>query len=816
MKLLSLKLKNFRQHADTELRFPEQGLIGVIGANESGKSTLIEAITWALFGARATRGKVDSIRWKRAVARQTAQVELVLEVGGNTYRIHRTENEAKVYEGDSNVPIVTSISHADSKIPELIGMDLDEFSATYLCRQKDLNALQSMGGVERRQFVLRVMGVGTVDDALQYCRRQKNDLAKEKEGLEAGLGSRDSYEQAVAEAREQAKGCEGRHADAVDDLAQSEELHTSAQEALAEADQKKARHQELQRKLEEARKQRTEADEEITRLGGKIHEARQAQERIAPAERELSELPRLREKRDELKEARARKAERKRLRESITRQEGELRKAEEQLGNMTPGEEPADPTALKDKLGAKREQYESIRKEREQRRGEAVAAANRAAQDARQAKEKLEKLEDLGEEGTCPTCQQALGDAFGEVIGHYRREREQAEKDAAEFQRTVQTLSEPPEQEKALQREVQILAQEVEDTRMARARWDQARQRHQEKQGEIEGRRKQLAHDRATLEQIPDADVDEDHFTQVESRIRELEELQKRTEGDRAKAQGHESLQEDRARWTEKLKASETAEEEAKQGLRDLAFSTEAYAETAQAAETARKVYEEAKVTLARTEEALKAAQARTEQAEKALEGWESRSGRLKEVAGELRVHERTAERLNDFRTAMASTIRPELEELTSAFIHTLTDGRHEGVSLTEDFDVILQEGGLDQEVVSGGAEDITSIALRLAISHMIAARAGHPLSLLIMDEPYGSLDEVRRRNVTALLERLKGTFAQVLLITHVDEVKDTVDYPVHVEFDEAKGKSQVTGAEPVEEQTESEPVALVEWVEVP
>ena len=47
MRLNSLRLSNFRQHADTFITF-DSGLTGIIGPNGSGKSTILEAIAWAL------------------------------------------------------------------------------------------------------------------------------------------------------------------------------------------------------------------------------------------------------------------------------------------------------------------------------------------------------------------------------------------------------------------------------------------------------------------------------------------------------------------------------------------------------------------------------------------------------------------------------------------------------------------------------------------------------------------------------------------------------------------------------------------------
>ena len=55
MRLHQLRLQNFRQHADSVVSF-DTGLTGVIGTNGSGKTTILEAIAWALYGNSATRG----------------------------------------------------------------------------------------------------------------------------------------------------------------------------------------------------------------------------------------------------------------------------------------------------------------------------------------------------------------------------------------------------------------------------------------------------------------------------------------------------------------------------------------------------------------------------------------------------------------------------------------------------------------------------------------------------------------------------------------------------------------------------------------
>jgi exonuclease SbcC len=78
----------------------------------------------------------------------------------------------------------------------------------------------------------------------------------------------------------------------------------------------------------------------------------------------------------------------------------------------------------------------------------------------------------------------------------------------------------------------------------------------------------------------------------------------------------------------------------------------------------------------------------------------------------------------------------------------------------------------------------------------MIADRAGQAFSLLILDEVFGSLDDVRRQNVVALLRGLEDRFDQVIVITHIDGVRDGLDRVIQVSVDEATGAAKVVQAD--------------------
>ncbi len=157
-----------------------------------------------------------------------------------------------------------------------------------------------------------------------------------------------------------------------------------------------------------------------------------------------------------------------------------------------------------------------------------------------------------------------------------------------------------------------------------------------------------------------------------------------------------------------------------------------------------------------------------------------------------LRLHNELDRAFSDLRADLNGAMRPEISELASGFLADLTDGRYDEVDLNEDYEVVIVDAGVPKPVISGGEEDLANLVLRLAISQMIAERAGQPLSLLVLDEIFGSLDEGRRQHVVGLLRRLADRFPQVILITHIEQVRDGVDRVFRVAFDSARGASVV------------------------
>src|SRR2546428_11435633 len=93
MRLHRLRLVNFRQYADSDI-VVGPGITGIIGPNGPGKSTLLEAIAWAIYGHPGARGDKDGIRYLRAKARSCGCLSREFGLGARECRAVRGFRDA--------------------------------------------------------------------------------------------------------------------------------------------------------------------------------------------------------------------------------------------------------------------------------------------------------------------------------------------------------------------------------------------------------------------------------------------------------------------------------------------------------------------------------------------------------------------------------------------------------------------------------------------------------------------------------------------------------------------------------------------------
>jgi exonuclease SbcC len=794
MQIHRLRLSNFRQHEHTDLVLGA-GLTGIVGPNGAGKTTILEAIAWAMYGMPAARGSRETIRRRGAPPRSRVEVEMEFSLGAHQYRIVRTLNGAELYQDGEPAPIANSIGAVTERVTRLLGMTREEFFNTYFTGQKELAVMAAMSAPERAQFLSRVLGYERIRLAQDRLKERRSALRARFDALRAGLGDLAEIEAEETRARERVAA------------ARAAEQAASAASVAAEAAvaQVRPRWEELQRQRDTALSLEAElrvadhragaAAERADRLTREVAEAGAAAQQLEEVTHRLTPLSGLRAEIVELERGAEAHAARKGLLAQLEDVRRHVASVGDRLGRLPA---PGQLAAARARVSDVRAALTGVALDSENLRTSWV----RDAQDARtkrqglldqyqELKEQRQRIVTAGPEGDCPTCARPLGAEYGKVLGLLDRQMEDVVANGNFYKQRIEQLQlEPRELDEADHRRLS-LEQELSEATAEAGRLEALAQEGPTLQQERERLARRVAELEHSMSRLAGG-YDQARHEAVVGRIRELEPLALQAERLRVVADRRAASAKDLEAVAAERAGATAAAARLRARLAELGFTEQAYREAREAEASAERSRRDAEVALVRARGESAAA---AEAVEAALRRRAERAEREREVQAtgtELALHQELDRALSDLRTELNATLRPDLSELASGFLRDLTNGRYTDLELDEDYGATLLDDGDPKAVISGGEEDVANLALRLAISQMIAERAGQPLSLLILDEIFGSLDEDRRAAVVDLLRSLADRFPQVILITHIDSVREGFDRVVRVGFDLARGVATV------------------------
>ena len=795
MRLNRLRLVNFRQHAETEIEF-DSGLTGIIGPNGAGKSTILEAIAWALYGADTARGGKESIRFNRAPPRATVRVELEFELGGHRYRVVRGLTMAELYLDGAEQSIADSATAVGELLQRRLGMTRPEFFNTYFTGQKELTVMASLSATERGQFLSRVLGYEKLRAAQDLADVRRRELRGEIAGMRSGMPDPAVVSAQIGESEEKLVAAKGRLADA--------EIARSGLQGQFDA--LDPRWMLAQRQRDES--QQLEADLRVadTEMGGLLRNAERisaellhvasAREALLPLASELVPFDEIGNALGRMRELAAHDGRRQALMEQERALAGELEDLREQRIRVQTA--PSLEEQVTVELEARRRGLDELQGRLELRRTEWVrdrqeAETRRNALRAQysELKEQRDKLVDLGEAGTCPTCQRPLLDHYRQVLELLDNQIETVSADGSYFKSRLEQLEAMPddvatldEQRRKAQQEVGALERRLARVQMAVQQLEQVGRDLAGKEQRYEALAKELGEIPGGYDRARHAALEQD-FERLAALSTQANRLNTQVEREPALRREQENV----ARATEALMAKRDA---LLQRRSALALSEEEFAmlRDHHAAAAAQLHAAILAAMLANSEAAL--AQAALDRAHAARDGLRRTEKKLEALESDKRLHDELHRSYSDLRTDLNFAMRPELSELASTFLTELTDARYTELELDDKYRIVVLEEGVPKPVISGGEEDMANLVLRLAISQMIAERAGQAFSLLVLDEIFGSLDETRRHGVVELLRGLQDRFEQVILITHVEGVRDGLDQVIEVRYDERSGAAVV------------------------
>jgi exonuclease SbcC len=799
VKINRLRMLNFRQHARTEMTF-DRGITAIIGPNGSGKTTVLEAIAWALYGQPAIRGQRDGIRFLGAGARAQVEVELDFELAGHRYRIKRGLTTAAVYLDGSDSAVANSISAVNELVARRMGMSRAEFFSTYFTGQKDLAVMAAMGATERAQFLSRVLGYERLRAAQEIARETRRRIGAEIVGLRSAMPEPEAITGAVTQAGESLQEA----------ISRSNEAGTRHGLALAELRRLAPAWEQAQREREQWQRLLAEitiVEREVSnltrdgeRLASELIAIASVHEELAQLRAMVEPLPALRADLLRFDELFRQQGRRLALIENERALGDELVRLRERLSRLETApaleeEVTLELAAATRELEETSQVLETLRTEWVRDRQEAETKLQELRRQYADVKQQRDRIIELGAEGVCPTCNRVLGANFRSVIAQLGEQLETLQVDGQYYRDREAQLAATP-----------TGVADLEEQRRGKAAGLTALERRlakvQAAVHELPGllrditaknqRREEML---AEINSISDL-YDGARHAHVRAEIERLAPMGLRAARLEAAVERAPAAQVERARIDAELATAIAKRDTLRKAGATREFSQSAHDTIRADFERSTESSRTTELVVVGAQGDVRAAQQRLDAAEAARREYERIAERLRVLNGERLVHDELDNAFRDLRGDLNDALRPELSEIASSFLGSLTDERYNRLELDERYDVIILEDGIAKPVISGGEEDLANLVLRLAISQMIADRSGQPFSLLVLDEVFGSLDASRRDKVLELLHRLEDRFEQVILITHIENVREGVDRVITVRYDEETGTSVVDSAD--------------------
>lgn len=147
-------------------------------------------------------------------------------------------------------------------------------------------------------------------------------------------------------------------------------------------------------------------------------------------------------------------------------------------------------------------------------------------------------------------------------------------------------------------------------------------------------------------------------------------------------------------------------------------------------------------------------------------------------------------------------TAIPEIEAEANRILGKLSDNKmHVGLitqqktksgANQETLEILIGDevGTRSYELYSGGEAFKVNFAIRIALSRLLARRAGARLETLIIDEGFGSQDEHSREKLVKSIKAIQSDFAKILVITHISDVREM--FPMQIQVTKEGGISSL------------------------
>ncbi|MGQ9587068.1 MAG: AAA family ATPase [Thermoplasmata archaeon] len=797
MRISYIELKNYRRFRDLKLQLPD-GIVGILGLNGSGKTTIIESVAWALFGnvEDVVRTSREGIRWSGARPADKCSVTLEFELAGTEYKVTREMSgkslTMRAALTTKDMVLATGDRPVKEKVEQLLGMDYRSFFTSVFAKQKELNALQGVSAGERKKTVLRMIRIDAIDTVLENVRRSKRDAEQRIKGATQFLFDEEGREREKA-IRERIPSLEAAHAEAEKLLRSSEEQENAAQVAVEEA---RKRRDELRKDFDAynqlakdlTAKKSTVAEQlnRADRVASRLREAKAKLERLPELETEERKWTEITRRKEALEAERSKSERAKHLSEDIRVLEHDEKDRVAELTRMHKERTDSKQVSAEiERLEREKAECEMKKAEISGRIGELGANRAEKLESAEKDKRKLSEIMAAGKEGVCPTCERRLEDAFELLVKKLQKSSEEAERSAEELEKLIMELD----------AQQQGLLNKIEGIGRKRRRLDEELAKASREEAAIGAAYKELiaVREKLTAKRRERAEVGEIIFSPEEyAKVKVEYERLRSAHDEYVRAMESEGLVKNLSRELQEVKEAIERSRLEEASLQEIINKLEPKKNLY---DLAIRQLDEKSALLNRAKDELRKAAGMRDRARIELNALEKDLEHIAKIKKDIESDRRTVDDLalledvvTSFKDSLIARVAPMLSDLTSKNLESMTEGRYSRVQLDDSYGMQIEDQGAPYPVsrFSGGEADLANLSLRLAISGVIAERTGAaPINFLILDEIFGSLDPTKKRSVMAALSRLSAQFRQVFLITHIEDIKDSVNYVIKVEEQE-------------------------------
>ena len=847
-----LYLRNFMSyHEPVEVDFRGIHLACLSGDNGNGKSALLDSITWALWGKARTRSDDDLIH----MGETEMEVALEFEINRRLYKVvRRREKRGKTgysfmavygHDGEKFSLLSEGVRETEEYIRNLLRMDYDTFINSAFILQGRANEFTTQLPSKRKEILGEILDLGIYSEYEEIVKEELGELKARLQLIEGELLSIEKEVEKEPFWAEKEQEARRLHSRLKKELTRAEKELEVLKKSVRVLEERKKLVDDQKRTLSNRRKDLSEIEEEIESLKARIAEAESVISGKEEIEKSYAVLTQAREKYERMNSLLQQKA---RLERTLARQEQAIAEAKAALE--------ANRKNLLDKIGelegelAKRESVEEARveaakeldgvaeleksleellsrqQELQQERGALDAAESQIKQEKKSLKERARLLQE-SQKPVCPVCGSPLTP-------------EHRQKILEDFEAEQQELSERYRQNrsrmKALDDEIRALSGKIRSLQAEiRSRKEKAQrklngaevslERLSQAAEELEKRRKQLASleeklekgtyaelaqkERqkalASLESLGYSQEEHDSLRQqieslkgVEDAYAALKMAEERLERDSALLTQREAQA---ARWRVEIEALQEQIENLEEGLRGL---PEAQNELRRKESELKRLENE---TIAARDELTRARQ-QLDTIQKQKKRYEELRMKRDELREEIDLYKelQVAFGKKGVQALVIESALPEIQAEANQLLSRMTGGR---MSLTletqretkkgepkETLDVIISDelGPRKYELFSGGEAFRVDFALRVALSKVLARRAGAQLQTLVIDEGFGSQDAVGRQRLVEAINAIKDDFALILVITHIEELRDLFQVRIDVTKDRSGSHVEIVG----------------------